>query len=102
MYLLPAKHRLDSRLQAGLLGESKKEIERLVGDAIFGIVQVEAHGLDRHPLAALRIVREELSQMKIRRFFVVGIERVQRLPVDRWSFRAWLLALCHAHPPLTR
>jgi hypothetical protein len=30
-----------------------------------GVVQVEAHGLDRHPLAALRIVREELAQMRL-------------------------------------
>ena len=86
--LLPAKHRLDSRLQAGLLGEPKKQLERLVGDAILGVVQVEAHSLHRHPLAARWIVREELSQMKIRRLFVVRIERIPRVALDCRLFHA--------------
>src|SRR5262245_14194799 len=93
--LLTAKHRLDSRLQAGLIGESKKKFERLVGDAILGIVQVEAHGFDRHPLAAIWIVREELSQMQLRRLLVVRVERVPRLALDRRPFRVWLFGICH-------
>ena len=61
--LLPPEHRVDSRLQAGLLGQLKQELQGLVSHAILGIVQIEAHSLDRHPLAALRIFCEQLSQM---------------------------------------
>src|SRR5215475_942192 len=93
--LLTAKHRLDSRLQAGLLGKSKKKLERLVGDAILGEVQVEAHSLYRHPLAAPRIIRKELSQMQLRHLFVVRIERIPRMAFDRRPFRARLFGICH-------
>jgi hypothetical protein len=50
-------------LQAGFLGELKEEREGFVGDAILRVVQVETHRLGRHALAALGVIREEISEM---------------------------------------
>ena len=61
--LVPAKQGLDSFFQAGLPGQLKQELERFVGHAILGVVQVDARSLDGHTLATLRIVCEEPSQM---------------------------------------
>ena len=44
------------------LGELQQQPQRLVGDAVLGIVEIEAGGLDREPLAALGIVGEELPR----------------------------------------
>src|SRR2546425_2830346 len=76
------------------------QLQSLVGDAIFGVVQVETHSLDRHPLAARRIFCEELPQMKRGDLFIVGLERFPRLPFDRRVFHVWLDVCFHAHAPL--
>ena len=39
--------------------------ERLVRDAVLGVVQVDADRLDRHPLSALGVFREELAKRKL-------------------------------------
>src|SRR5713101_3904793 len=36
----------------------------VVVDAIFRVIQVDADGLHRHPLAARRIIREQVSQVQ--------------------------------------
>ena len=61
---LAAKHRVDPGAQPGLFGELDEQLERLVGDAIFRVIQVDAGGLRGHPLAALRIVGEQVSQVQ--------------------------------------
>ena len=52
--LVAAEHGVDARAQAGLLGQLQQQLERLVGDAVLRVVEEEADGLERHPLAALR------------------------------------------------
>jgi hypothetical protein len=59
--LAAAEHGLDALAQAACLGELHEEADSLVGDAMFGVVEVEAHGLGRQPLPAFRIVSEELT-----------------------------------------
>ena len=51
--LLAAEHGVDPRPQAGFLGQLEEELEGFVGDAILRVIEVEAHRLGRHPLAAL-------------------------------------------------
>ena len=51
---VPAKHGIDAGPQAGLLRQLQKELERLVGNAVLRIVEVDANGLDRHALPAGR------------------------------------------------
>ena len=44
--LLAAEHRVDPVAQARLLGQLQQEVERLVGDAVLGVVEEEARGLE--------------------------------------------------------
>ena len=61
--LLAAEHGVDPRAQAGFLGQLQQQLERLVGDAVLRVVEVDAGRLGRQPLAARGIVGEELAQM---------------------------------------
>ena len=76
--LLPSKHGVDPRSQAGFLGQLDEKLEGFVGDAVLRVVQEEARGLGRHPLAALGIVREELAQMQSSDLLVVGLREPSR------------------------
>ena len=66
--LLAAKHGVDARPQAGFFRQLQQELERFIGDAVLGIVKVDADGLGRHALPAGGIVREERPEMKIPNF----------------------------------
>ncbi len=61
--LVAAKHGVDAVAQARLLGQVEEQPERLVGDAILGVIEEEAGGLGREPLAAAGIVGEQLAKM---------------------------------------
>ena len=63
--LVAAEHRVDALAQARLLGQLQQQLERLVGDAILRVIEIDARRLDRQALAALRIVGEELPQMDV-------------------------------------
>ncbi len=72
--LLAPEHGLDAGPQAGFLRQLQKEPERLVGDPVLRIVQVDADGLSRQALPALRIGGEELPKMRLPHFPVMGFE----------------------------
>src|SRR5438093_466021 len=61
---LASKHRIDPGAQPGLFGEFDEQLESLVVDAIFRVIQVDAGGLRGHPLAACRIIGEQSSQVE--------------------------------------
>ena len=63
--LLAPEHGVDALAQAGFLRQLQEELEGFVGDAILRIIQVEAHRLGRHALAAFGIIRKELAQMQL-------------------------------------
>ena len=62
--LVAAEHGVDALAQAALLGESTEQRQRLVGDAVLRVVEVEAGGFRRQALAAGRVVGEERAQMQ--------------------------------------
>ena len=57
--LLAAKHGVDASFQARFLGQLQQQAERLVGDAVLGVIEEEPRGLGRQPLAAAGIVGEQ-------------------------------------------
>ena len=61
---LAGEHGVDALAQAGLVGQRQQQAQRLVGDALLGIVQVDAGGLQRQAFAALGIGGEQLAQMQ--------------------------------------
>ena len=58
-----AKHRIDSGAQPALLCKLDQQLQRLVVDSIFRIVQEDAGGLRRHAFAARRVICKQVSQV---------------------------------------
>ena len=75
--LVAAEHRVDPPTQIRFIRELAQQPHRLVGDAMLGVVEIDAGGFDRQPLSAARIVLEQLTE-------VPGLQRpgvrVERLP----------------------
>ena len=49
--------------QAAVLREADEQRQRLVGDPVLRIIEIDARGLDGQPFAAPRIAREQLAEM---------------------------------------
>jgi hypothetical protein len=61
--LVAAEHGVDTIAQPRLFGKLKQQFQGFVGDPVLGIVEIDSRGLDRHPLAALAILVEELPEV---------------------------------------
>ena len=51
-----------------------EQLERLVGDAVLRVIEEDARGLGRHPLAALGIIGEQSSQVQAPHVHIVIFE----------------------------
>jgi len=56
--LLTVKHGVDPLAQAALIREFEQQADRLIGDAVLRVVEVETYSLKREVLGALGILRE--------------------------------------------
>ena len=72
--LLPPEHGIDAGTQTGFLRQLQEELNRLVGDAVLGVIEVDADGLGGQALPALGIFGEELPKMQLPDFQVMGFE----------------------------
>ena len=99
----PSEHGVDPRSQAGFLGQFDEQLEGFVGDAVLRVIQEEAHSLGRHPLAALGVIREEISQMQFPDLLVVGLEGLPGLAFgqrfDSLAFGTCSYRCCHVRTP---
>ena len=66
----------------------------MIGDAILGVIQVKAHSLGGHPLAAAGIVPKEFPEMQLPNLVIVGF---QGLPGRAFGERRH--ARCHVRAP---
>lgn len=71
--LLAPEHRVDPLPQPALLSQPEEQAERLARDRVLGVVEVDALRFGDQPLAAARVVREELSQLQVAHLSVVGL-----------------------------
>ena len=69
--LLAREHRVDTGTDAARAREVEQQPQRLVGHALLGVIEVEAGGLRDEPLAPLRVLREQLTQVDAAHGFVV-------------------------------
>ena len=69
-----AKHRLDVLCEPTLRSQLPEELQRVVGDEVLRVVDVEAGSLGGHPLAAPRIAVEELPQVQVADLGVMPLE----------------------------
>jgi hypothetical protein len=58
-----AEHRCDLLAQARGAGQGHEQIERLVGNAVLAIVEVEAGSFSAQPLAAALVGSKEVAQV---------------------------------------
>ena len=80
--LLPAKHRIGPRPQSRFFGELQQQLQRLIGDAVFRVIQVDPRRLGSQTFASPGIFREQLPHMEALDLAVV---RGKRIPA--WSLR---------------
>ncbi len=88
--LLAPEHGIDSGPQAGFLRQLQQQRYRLVGNAVLGIIEVDADGLGGQALPALGISREELPKMQPANLLVMGFEGLPCRPLSEWRQR-----FCH-------
>ena len=74
--LVAAEHRVDALTQAGPARQLQEETQRLVGDAVLRVVEVDAFAFDGQALAALRVGGEEVAQVGVAHLLEVLLERV--------------------------
>jgi hypothetical protein len=61
---LAPEHRIDARTQVRGLCQVEQQTERLVGDPILGIIQIQTGRLECEAFAPLRVLAEERPQME--------------------------------------
>jgi hypothetical protein len=71
------KHGVDPLAQAALIREFEQQPDRLIGDAVLRVVEVETYSFKREVLGALGILREKLAEVRI---LYLGIMLSQSLP----------------------
>ena len=88
--VLAAEHRVAPLGDAASAGELDEQPERLVGDAVLRIVQEETGALGDQPLAAIRILGEEVAQVPLPDLGVVLLESLpgRLLPEGRLAVAA--------------
>ena len=87
LILLAGEHRVDAFPQSRVSCELEQKREGFVGDAILGVIQFDAGGGGREPLAACGIFGEQLAEMQLANFSIVGFEGLPRgLPMAECVF----------------
>ena len=92
--LFSPEHGVNPGPQPGLLGQLHQQLEGFAGDPVLGVIEVKAHGLSSHPLAAAGIVPKELPEVQLPNLLIVGF---QGLPGR--AFGEWCHARCHLRAP---
>src|SRR5215510_8324050 len=87
------KHRCNPPFEAGFLSELEQELERLIGNPILRVIEVNAHGRGSETFATTRVIREQLAQMQLLNLLIVRFEGFPRVAshsgpsFDRFHFR---------------
>jgi len=73
--VLTPEHLISALAEAGLVRQFDEEPKGLVGDALFGVIEVETLRLDAQALTTPRVVGEEGPQVRHEKGLPVGLER---------------------------
>ena len=79
-----SEHGFDPVAQTGFFGQTDEEFERIVGDAVLRVIEEQAFCFYGHPLAALRVIGEEFSQMQLAGYFMVFGEGFPCATLGQW------------------
>jgi hypothetical protein len=69
------EHGVDALAQAARLCQIEEQAQRLIGDAVFRVVEVDALGFGSQPRSALGVALKQLAQMAGADGFEVGLQR---------------------------
>jgi hypothetical protein len=64
IYLFSPKHRVHPRVQSGLVRQLDEKLNRLVGDSIFRVIEVQARRLDCEAFTAVWILCKKVAKME--------------------------------------
>ena len=78
-----AEHGVDAIAQAAIFDERDQQAQGLGGDAVLGVVEVQARRFGAHACAARRIFVEEVSKMPLLDLLVVGFKCAVRRAVGQ-------------------
>ena len=81
------EHRVSFVAQPGFCGQLQEQLERLVGDAIFGEVQKKSGGFGRESLPAFGVISEQFSQGQFLDFFVMLGKGIPSRALGEWFDR---------------
>src|SRR5262245_31450016 len=84
--LVSPEHGIDALTQAALLSQSAEQRDRLVRDAILGVVEVDAGRLRGQAFPACRVAGEERAQVPLADAVPVGFQRLPRLARGQWQY----------------
>ena len=83
------EHRVHFPAQARFPGQLQEQLERLVGDAILGVIQKQSTGFDRECLAAFGVFSEQFSQRPFLDFLVMRGEGLPSRALGEWFDRCF-------------
>ncbi len=62
--MFPPEHLISALGQSRFVRQTDEQAHGLLGDSLFGIVEVQAFGLDAKELPAFRVLREQAAQIR--------------------------------------
>ena len=74
--LVATEHRFDSPAQSRLLGELQQQAQRLVGDAVLRVVEVDPRRIDRQALTAIWVALKQVSKVDVPYRRAMRLERL--------------------------
>ena len=80
---LPVEHGVDSLPQPGLRCQLEEKLERLFGDSVFRIIQIQVRCLQNHPLTACWVLSEQFAQMQSAHLIEVRSQGLPRLALGQ-------------------
>jgi hypothetical protein len=69
------------------LRQRKQELQRLLGDAVFRIIEIDLRRFEGEPLAPLRVLSKQLAQMQLVDFAGMRFERGPGRQSTRTSYQ---------------
>ena len=81
-----AEHGVDAFAKAGFLGELQEEREGFVGDAVLGVIEVDAERFEGEFFRAFGIVSKKLSEVHGLHGFIVGSQCGPGFALGEWCY----------------
>src|ERR1700752_1304700 len=93
--LLSTEHGVNSRLQSRLFRQLYQELNGLVRDSIFGVIEVDSRRLCCHSLTASRIMGKKIAEMEVSNFSIMTLKSLPCRTLCQQTLSNCLYVRCH-------